>query len=207
MTFCEKLASLGGDTAIYTPELVRSVAQCDEMVAFDEEAIALRKEFCDAFSIEKLTAMTGRDLLTRLLYSDEENGGFSDMLPVMQSDFTHFKGNRILIIDAKYYAHYTQTQYDVHTLYSGNLHQIFTCDELATRCQETDTARQAARDALHKAQSRNQQVSDFITEVQGLAGAVTEFSEDYRGHLVEKVTVGRKKEMTFSFCCEVEITV
>ena len=52
--------------------------------------------------------------------------GFSDMLPVMQSDITLFKGNRTLIIDAKYYAHNTQTQYDVHTLHSGNLYQIFT---------------------------------------------------------------------------------
>lgn len=52
--------------------------------------------------------------------------GFSDMLPVMQSDITLSKGNRTLIIDAKYYAHNTQVQYDVHTLHSGNLYQIFT---------------------------------------------------------------------------------
>jgi len=52
--------------------------------------------------------------------------GFGDMLPVMQSDITLAKGNRTLIIDAKYYAHNTQTQYDVHTLHSGNLYQIFT---------------------------------------------------------------------------------
>ena len=51
--------------------------------------------------------------------------GFSDMLPIMQSDITLFKGNRTLISDAKYYAHNTQTQYDVHTLHSGNLYQIF----------------------------------------------------------------------------------
>ena len=51
--------------------------------------------------------------------------GFSDMLPVMQSDITLSKGNRTLIIDAKYYAHNTQVQYDVHTLHSGNLYQIF----------------------------------------------------------------------------------
>ena len=52
--------------------------------------------------------------------------GFSDMLPIMQSDITLSKGNRTLIIDAKYYAHNTQTQYDMHTLHSGNLYQIFT---------------------------------------------------------------------------------
>lgn len=52
--------------------------------------------------------------------------GFSDMLPIMQSDITLSKGKRTLIIDAKYYAHNTQAQYDVHTLHSGNLYQIFT---------------------------------------------------------------------------------
>ena len=52
--------------------------------------------------------------------------GFSDMLPVMQSDITLSRGNRTLIIDAKYYANNTQTQFDVHTRHSGNLYQIFT---------------------------------------------------------------------------------
>ena len=52
--------------------------------------------------------------------------GFSDMLPVMQSDIMLSRGNRTLIIDAKYYAYNMQTQYDVHTLHSGNLYQIFT---------------------------------------------------------------------------------
>lgn len=48
------------------------------------------------------------------------------MLPIMQSDIMLTKGNKVLIIDAKYYTHTTQTFYDVHTLHSGNLYQIFT---------------------------------------------------------------------------------
>ena len=48
------------------------------------------------------------------------------MLPTMQSDITLSYGNEVLIIDAKYYSHTTQVQYDVHTLHSGNLYQIFT---------------------------------------------------------------------------------
>lgn len=52
--------------------------------------------------------------------------GIGDMLPVMQSDIMLSKGGKVLIIDAKYYAHTMQTQYDVHTLHSGNLYQIFT---------------------------------------------------------------------------------
>ena len=49
-----------------------------------------------------------------------------DMLPVMQSDIMLKKGNNVLIIDAKYYSHTTQVQYDTHTLHSANLYQIFT---------------------------------------------------------------------------------
>lgn len=52
--------------------------------------------------------------------------GIGTMLPIMQSDITLAVGNRVLIIDAKYYTHTTQTQYDAHTLHSNNLYQIFT---------------------------------------------------------------------------------
>ena len=44
----------------------------------------------------------------------------------MQSDIMLTKGDAVLIIDVKYYTHTMQTQYDVHTLHSGNLYQIFT---------------------------------------------------------------------------------
>ena len=52
--------------------------------------------------------------------------GLGTMLPVMQSDIMLTRGNKVLIIDAKYYTHTTQTQYDVHTIYSSHLYQIFT---------------------------------------------------------------------------------
>lgn len=52
--------------------------------------------------------------------------GIGTMLPVMQSDIMLSQGSTVLIIDAKYYTHTTQTQYDVHSLHSGNLYQIFT---------------------------------------------------------------------------------
>ena len=54
------------------------------------------------------------------------DAGAGTMLPVMQSDITLSQGNKALIIDAKYYTHTTQSQYDVHTLHSHNLYQIFT---------------------------------------------------------------------------------
>jgi len=56
--------------------------------------------------------------------------GIGIMLPTMQSDImlSCKVGNteKTLIIDAKYYARTTQVQYDVHTLHSNNLFQIFT---------------------------------------------------------------------------------
>lgn len=48
------------------------------------------------------------------------------MLPKMQSDVYLEYGNKVLIIDAKYYSHTTQKYWDVHTVHSGNLYQIFT---------------------------------------------------------------------------------
>ena len=52
--------------------------------------------------------------------------GIGTFLPVMQSDIMLTKGDRVLIIDAKYYSHTMQTHYDAHTLHSANLYQIFT---------------------------------------------------------------------------------
>jgi len=68
--------------------------------------------------------------------------GIDAMLPTMQSDimlsYNSGEVDRVLIIDAKYYSRTTQVQYDVHTLHSNNLYQIFTyvknqaviCDEV-----------------------------------------------------------------------------
>lgn len=52
--------------------------------------------------------------------------GIRTMLPIMQSDIHLQKDNTVLIIDAKYYSHTTQTQFDKHTLHSNNMYQIFT---------------------------------------------------------------------------------
>lgn len=56
------------------------------------------------------------------------DGCSSAMLPVMQSDITLTRKdkNKVLIIDAKYYSHNTQVQFETHTLHSNNLYQIFT---------------------------------------------------------------------------------
>ena len=48
------------------------------------------------------------------------------MLPAMLSDIYLKNDTKVLIIDAKYYGHNTQVQYDKHTIHSNNLYQIFT---------------------------------------------------------------------------------
>ena len=52
--------------------------------------------------------------------------GISTLLPIMQSDIMLYDGLKMLIIDAKYYSHKMQDQYDSRTLHSHNLYQIFT---------------------------------------------------------------------------------
>lgn len=54
---------------------------------------------------------------------DDENKLF---LPIMKSDITLSKDDKVLIIDAKYYSKIVQTRYDAQTMHSGNLYQIFT---------------------------------------------------------------------------------
>lgn len=48
-----------------------------------------------------------------------------DMLPIMRSDVTLRRGDRTLIIDAKYYDSATQQRFGKRTIHSGNLYQIF----------------------------------------------------------------------------------
>lgn len=44
----------------------------------------------------------------------------------MQTDIMLNRGEKFLIIDAKYYSHMLQTRFDGHTIHSANLYQIFT---------------------------------------------------------------------------------
>lgn len=51
--------------------------------------------------------------------------GMIEFLPAMVTDITLKHGGRTLIIDAKYYAHTMQSQYDIQSIHSGNLYQVF----------------------------------------------------------------------------------
>lgn len=48
-----------------------------------------------------------------------------EFLPVMKTDITLKKGNKILIIDTKYYQNNLQERYGKKTIHSNNLYQIF----------------------------------------------------------------------------------
>jgi 5-methylcytosine-specific restriction enzyme subunit McrC len=52
--------------------------------------------------------------------------GMRAMLPMMQTDITISSGEKVLIIDAKYYTRNTQVQHDREKVHSHNLYQIFT---------------------------------------------------------------------------------
>lgn len=56
----------------------------------------------------------------------EIDDGYVDMLPIMQTDIMLKKGEKTLIIDAKYYAKTTQNNFNANTIHSGNLYQIYT---------------------------------------------------------------------------------
>ena len=57
---------------------------------------------------------------------DDDN---DELLPAMKTDITLSKkyssDNRYFIIDAKYYSHTTQSQFDKHSIHSSNLYQMF----------------------------------------------------------------------------------
>lgn len=80
-------------------------------------------------------------------------------------------------------------------------------DEMFTRYEDAEKALAAAQESLHQKETRNEQIEDFISEIQAMPDSISEFRTDYWGHLVEKVTVHRKGAMTFFFACEVEIQI
>lgn len=54
------------------------------------------------------------------------DNGNDFLLPIMQSDITLSKDEKVLIIDAKYYSRIFQSKFNAQTIHSSNLYQIFT---------------------------------------------------------------------------------
>ncbi len=57
---------------------------------------------------------------------DTEDSIGLDLLPSMRSDITLRNGDKVLIIDTKYYSNMMQYQYGKHTIHSANMYQIYT---------------------------------------------------------------------------------
>lgn len=58
--------------------------------------------------------------------TDDNDEKMIRFLPVMQTDIFLRYGEKILILDAKYYGKTMQSQFEKQTLHSGNVYQIFT---------------------------------------------------------------------------------
>ena len=73
LLFIEKMVAQGSDKTVYSPEWFHDVAQSEELQAFDDEARFLRYQFENSFGVESISKLSGKELLTRLFYSDSEN--------------------------------------------------------------------------------------------------------------------------------------
>ncbi len=71
--FLEKIANQYSDKPVYSPEWFYEIAQSEELKALDEEARFLRHQFINNFGIASISTLSGKELLTKLFYSDVEN--------------------------------------------------------------------------------------------------------------------------------------
>jgi 5-methylcytosine-specific restriction enzyme subunit McrC len=109
--------------------VIKGLLQCDAdgstrlMNVFDEQRMSrLYEKFILEYYRREIPQLTANASQIAWQLDDERD----HMLPIMQSDIMLSYEDKILVIDAKYYARTTQTQYDAHTLHSNNLYQIFT---------------------------------------------------------------------------------
>ena len=80
-------------------------------------------------------------------------------------------------------------------------------DEMFARYEAAEKALDEAQETLHQKEKHNEQIEDFISEIETMPDSITDFRIDYWGHLVEKVTVHRKGKLLFTFSCGVEIQI
>lgn len=83
----------------------------------------------------------------------------------MKSDIVLEKGDNILIIDAKYYAHTTQQQFNKATVHSVNLYQIFTY--VKNKQEELENKQVTVSEMLLYAKTDEQIVPDNTYQMSG----------------------------------------
>lgn len=89
--------------------------------------------------------------------------GYKEMLPILQTDITLEKKDQILIIDAKYYGSILQERYDVLSVRSANLYQIFT---YVKNRQEKETEKEVSGMLLYAGTDSGIQ-PDFLYSMSG----------------------------------------
>ncbi len=91
--------------------------------------------------------------------------GFTDWLPIMQTDITLRDNTNTLIIDTKYYSSTMQEQYGVKTVHSGNLYQLFSY--VKNQQASLDPAEPPVSGMLLYAKTDEQLVPDFKYSIGG----------------------------------------
>lgn len=100
-------------------------------------------------------------------------------LPEMQTDITLTCGNKVLIIDAKYYPHNTTSgQFGKRTIHSGNMYQIFTY--VKNKAAE-DTSLEVGGLLLYaKTDDENQVYGDFMMSGNYIGATTLDMSRDFQ---------------------------
>ena len=117
---------------------------------------------------------------------DDDN---SYMLPSMQSDIMLTYQDKVLIIDAKYYEHTTQTHFNKKTIHSANLYQIFTyvknkavsCDNVSGMLlyAKTDEAIQPDSDFMMSGNKISVRTLDLGQEFANISCALNKIADDF----------------------------
>jgi McrBC 5-methylcytosine restriction system component len=97
------------------------------MAAFTDEHLArLYEKFILEYYRQNHQELAAKSAEIKWNLSVGNDESLTKFLPSMQSDVFLKKGDKTLILDAKYYRKTMQTQYDKSTLHSNNLYQIYT---------------------------------------------------------------------------------
>lgn len=97
------------------------------LAAFSEDHMArLYEKFILEYYRHHHTYLQANAAQVKWDLDEDADENMIKFLPIMQTDITMQCGGKTLIIDAKYYTHTMQSQFNSYTLHSNNLYQIFT---------------------------------------------------------------------------------